>query len=553
MSASDTCIRTAPCPKCGSKDNVRVYADGHEHCYSAGCTYHVFANGEGKTIETSEKPAAELLQGSVPAEGRPKRCLSAETMQRIGITQGYDKNGKPVVIYNYRNKSGALVAQKLRYAVKGDFPWVGRPKEAAPFGMHLQSGGGKRLFVTEGEEDAAALYQVLGHKWPVISVINGSQAAKKDLVKVLDYLESFEEVVLCLDNDEPGRKGAQEAAEALCGGRCKVKIASLPLKDASDMLVAGRVEELVQAVMFKAREFRPDGVINGSEVWEIVSKPVVMGVPYPWEGLNGYLYGLRPREIVTLCSGSGVGKSSVCAEIAYHLAQTVGKTVGYVALEEGIGRSGLRFLGLHANRPLHLPGHDLSSEERRALFDATLGTGRYVLYDHFGSLDSDNLLSKLRFMVKSCGVEFLILDHLSIVVSGMDLDGDERRMLDYTMTQLRSFTEGTGAGLILVSHLKRPQGQGHEEGAMTSLSQLRGSHAIAQLSDAVIGLERNQQADSPEEQGTLVLRVLKNRYAGTTGIAATLGYDHTTGRLSTKDGGLPAFEPTDGSLCDISF
>ena len=127
----------------------------------------------------------------------------------------------------------------------------------------------------------------------------------------------------------------------------------------------------------------------------------------------------------------------------------------------------------------------------------------------------------------------LVLDHLSIVVSGMDLEGDERRMIDHTMTRLRQFTEETGASLFLVSHLRRPNGnQGHEEGAETSLSQLRGSHAIAQLSDAVIGLERNQQSESDSDRNTTVVRVLKNRFAGTTGIACALRYDADTGRLS---------------------
>jgi len=65
-----------------------------------------------------------------------------------------------------------------------------------------------------------------------------------------------------------------------------------------------------------------------------------------------------------------------------------------------------------------------------------------------------------------------------------------------------------------------------------SLSHLRGSHSIAQISDCVIALERNQQADDEEEANTTRLRVLKSRYTGDVGIASSLIYDHTTGRLS---------------------
>jgi twinkle protein len=270
--------------------------------------------------------------------------------------------------------------------------------------------------------------------------------------------------------------------------------------------------------------------VNGNELWDEVSEPVVMGVPYPWQGLNRLLFGLRPREIVTLSAGTGIGKSSVSAEIAFHLAQKLGHKIGYVALEEGTGRTGLRFMGLHANKPIHLPGYDLDPAEKKRVFEETLGTGRYFFYDSFGSLDTDNLLGKLSYLVKGLDCRFLVLDHLSIVVSGLDPDEDERRAIDRTMTRLRSFTEETGASLLLVSHLRRPDGKGHEEGAATSLSQLRGSAAIGQLSDAVIGLERDQQGDEDERLNT-TLRVLKNRYAGLTGIATTLRWQPETGRL----------------------
>jgi twinkle protein len=131
-------------------------------------------------------------------------------------------------------------------------------------------------------------------------------------------------------------------------------------------------------------------------------------------------------------------------------------------------------------------------------------------------------------MAKAMGCTHIFLDHLSIVVSGL-ADGDERRIIDNTMTKLRSLVEETRVAMFLVSHLKRPEGRGHEEGAQTSLSHLRGSHAISQLSDAVLGLERDQQGD---DANTTTVRVLKNRYTGDTGVSCRLDYDKETGRLS---------------------
>ena len=114
-------------------------------------------------------------------------------------------------------------------------------------------------------------------------------------------------------------------------------------------------------------------------------------------------------------------------------------------------------------------------------------------------------------------------------------DGDERRAIDNIMTRLRSMVEETGAGLILVSHLRRVEGnRGHENGVEVNLSHLRGSQAIAQLSDCVIALERNQQADDELEARTTKLRVLKSRYTGDVGMATALVYDPITGRLSEQ-------------------
>ena len=88
------------------------------------------------------------------------------------------------------------------------------------------------------------------------------------------------------------------------------------------------------------------------------------------------------------------------------------------------------------------------------------------------------------------------------------LDGDERRMIDTTMTKLRSLVERTGIAMFLVSHLRRTKDdRNHEEGARVTLGQLRGSAAIAQLSDAVFGIERTRHRTA--KANTTTVRNLK--------------------------------------------
>jgi len=246
---------------------------------------------------------------------------------------------------------------------------------------------------------------------------------------------------------------------------------------------------------------------------------------YPWRGLNEKTLGARRGEIVTFCAGTGAGKSTAVKEIAsYFLSK--GETVGYVALEESVRQAAIDFMSIHANKMLHLE-KDLDEKFFRDTWESVFASNHLFLYDHWGSLDSDLLSNRIRYLVRSCGVQWIVLDHLSIMVSGVS-EGDERRLIDNIMTQMRCLVEELNIGMFIVSHLKRPQqGKGHEDGRQISLADLRGSGSIAQLSDFVIGLERNQQED-----GETIVRVLKARYKGSsTGLAGGLYYDTGTGRL----------------------
>lgn len=519
-------IRHEPCDKCGSSDGRATYDDGHSYCFvcedhEKGASEH---NDEG-TNEVHERPIRSnnpsLAQGEY--QELPRRGLSEATCRKWGYKVG-SFEGKVCHIAEFKDSAGNTIAQKIRLPNK-DFRALGDFSKAGLYGAHLWNSG-RKLVITEGEIDALSVSQINDHKWPVVSLPNGASAAKRVIMNSLEYLESFQEVVLMFDNDDAGKKAAAECAALLPVG--KAKIASLPLKDANEMLVSGRAAEVVQSI-FNAKTYRPDGIVDGKDLWDTVSKEVVCeALPYPWGSMNDMTHGIRKGEIATFCAGSGIGKSQLCKEIASSLLMS-GETIGYIALEENVRRTALGLMGLYCNKPLHLDPNTVSDEEKRIAFEATVGSGRCYLYDHFGSLDSDNLLNRVRYMTTGCGCSTIFLDHLSIVVSGME-GGDERRLIDNTMTRLRSLVEEIGFSLILVSHLKRPDGRGHEEGAATSLSQLRGSAAIAQLSDMVIGMERDQQDDDSCHVSTI--RVLKNRWSGQTGVATRLEYDIETGRMN---------------------
>lgn len=526
--SDDSFSHHEPCPECGSSDALAVYRNGGRHCFAAGCTYHSNGGKLEDIKQPTEKPSGSVVMNGIVA-AIPDRKISQKTCQHYQVTVEYDSEGKIEKHYYpyYNIETGELCASKIRTVKTKSFLSSGSPKNTGLFGREACRGTGKFVTVTEGELDAMSAYEMFGHKFDVVSVKSATTAAR-EIKENLEWLEGYDTVVLCFDNDKAGKLAVDECKDLFSPN--KLKIVNLPKKDASEMLVAGEGAKFVQC-WWDAKTYRPDGIVAGEETWEsLVNKRKVKSVPYPWEGLNEITKGHRPYELVTITSGSGMGKSQFIRELEYDLLQRTEANIGVLALEEDVPRTTLGIMSVAANRPLHLE-EDTPVDELRPFWEQTLGTGRYYLFDHWGSTSADNLLSRVRYMAKALDCRYIILDHLSIVVSSQE-NGDERKAIDEIMTRLRTLVAETGVGLFLVSHLKRVTGKAHEDGGTISLQDLRGSQTIAQLSDIVIGMERNQQHEDIEVRNTTCVRVLKNRYTGQTGPACWLRYDVDTGRMT---------------------
>lgn len=526
-----------PCTSCDSSDGMSVNDDGSTYCFV--CNTHTKPTKEERHMYTPpvvEAPADEAVNAirtafqtlATPAIG--SRRISRSTVEKYGVVSDATH-----VWFPYYDNDGKLFATKKRSIKEKKFVIEGVWKNTNLFGQNLFTKGGKYLTIVEGEYDALAVFQMLGSKWPVVSVRNGAGGAAKDAKEHYEWLNSFENIVVCFDNDEQGQQGAAQLCSVL-GSKVKVMKGVDGLKDGCDWLLAGKEKEFIDR-WWAAEKHIPDGIVAGSTLWEQVSKPLEKAeVSYPFEGLNKLTYGIRKGELVTVTAGSGLGKSQFLRELIWHILCKTQDNIGLMFLEESVRKTGTSIMSLAANKPLHLPDCDATMEEKRAAFDVTLGTDRLYMFDHFGSTDIQNIVKRTEEFANAFGCGYVFLDHVSIVVSSQQ-NGDERKALDTIMTELRTLVQRTGISLVLVSHLKRPDGgKGHEEGVATTLAQLRGSGSIAQLSDMVLGLERNGQADDEKERNTTKVRVLKNRFSGLTGHACNLVYSKYTGRMvETED------------------
>ena len=522
-----------PCPKCGGSDPVSMNENGSAKCFSCGEFFTDYKNPDSvvpinKVNNTSYLNAYTGTYGSLT-----DRNISEATAKKYGVRVVYNSDGSIAEhVYPYYN-GNEIVAVKTRYVNNKSFRVSGSYEGTGLFGEQLYGKSKLPLTITEGECDALAVVD-LGIKSAVVSLKRGAAGAVRDVRDSIEFIESFDKVVICFDNDKAGRKAARDVARLLKPGKAKIMQLPNGYKDANDMLNNKRFAEFTKS-WFEAKTYTPSGILELSskkDSW--LKREVKESIAFPYEGLNQKLYGLRKNELLTLTGGTGLGKSSVVRELEHWLIKQTDDNIGIMALEENWQRTADGIVSIEANDRLYINEirDRYKEEDLSRMFDNTIQEGRVFIHSHLGVHDIDEIFSKLRYMIVGCECKWIIIDHLHMLVSSLT-DGDERRGIDLLMTRLRSLVEETGVGMILVSHLRRVGGDsGHERGVQVSLSHLRGSQSIAQLSDSVVAVERNQQADDIAEANTTVVRVLKSRYTGYTGYACSLIYDPDTGRLS---------------------
>ncbi len=527
-----------PCDNCGSSDGNSLFSDGHTFCYVC----EKWTPGNENTKErvskrqpSGGKPMTYNVWNFGESNGRysalTARGISKETCQKAGYWIA-KVDGVMYQVADYRDQNGNIVSQKVRDKDK-NFKTTGSHKSDALFGKHLWNGG-KKIVVTEGEIDMLTVMELQDCKYPVVSLGHGASAAKKTCAANYEYFDQFEQIILMFDMDEAGRKAVEEAAQVLPAG--KVRVAVLPCKDANECHLNGHDREIMEQV-WNAGPWIPDGVVSAlslrERIREHLSSEESVGLLFSGcTGINDKTLGARGGEVIMVTSGSGMGKSTFVRQQALQWGTAMGKKVGLAMLEESVEETAEDLIGLH-NRVRLRQSDSLKREivengKFDQWFDELFGNDTFHLYDSFAEAETDRLLAKLAYMRSGLGCDVIILDHISIVVSASG-ESDERKMIDNLMTKLKGFAKSTGVVLVIICHLKNPdKGKAHEEGRPVSITDLRGSGALRQLSDTIIALERNQQGDMPN---LVLVRILKCRFTGDTGIAGYMEYNKETGWL----------------------
>lgn len=521
-------IRKEPCPKCGSKDNLARYSDGHAYCFTPGCEHFEPAEGADAATEfvTPDKPK-ELLTGTFVE--LKARGISEETCRLYNYQRAHWRNQTVQVANYYHPTTRQVCGQKVRTKDK-EFKVFGKLNDAF-FGWQLWVAGGKKLVITEGEIDALTVAQAQGGKYPVVSLPNGASSAKKAILANREYLKKFDEIVLMFDMDEPGRE-ATEVAAKLIGP--KARIAELPMKDANEVFLEMGPEPIIKAI-WNAQPRRTAGLYTGVEVMNMGEVAIQEGKSFPWPTLSSLTYGKRENEMILIGAGTGCGKTDWMKEDVAHNISVHGEKCMTIFLEEpNLPLTLATIAGKIDGKLYHIPGTERDPEQ----YEKTkkLVADNLLLFKVEDSIEPEDVLELIREAVEGYGVKHVYLDHVTYLLDAAGEGG-----LEATKKLMRSLNDLNKAlpfTLYYVGHLRKKDSKhgSHEEGGRITLDDFAGGKAITQYANFVIGLERSQQSEDPDEKNRTTLRILKDRYTGqSTGHVIPLKYDTKTGRKTEED------------------
>lgn len=486
-----------PCPSCTSSDAYCLYSDGHGYCFA--CKFYKSSKDEFNILNIEEFTYEYL----------PHRGLNRETLEFYDIKTKIDGEGKPISV-GFRFPNDSYIVRLLE---KKDFYTQGDISNAGLFGRNkFSQGSHKYVTITEGAYDAASLYQVL--KAPVVSV-RSSSSAVHDVARDRAWVNAHERIYLAFDNDAPGRDAVRAVAKLFDYNKVYV-VKLTKRKDANEYLQAGEEAEL-RNIWWNSKKYLPESIVSSfAEFEDILKQKVKPGVSYPFKTLNDMTYGIRTGETVLLKAQEKVGKTSIMHAIEHHLLKETKDAIGSIFIEEPKQRHLQAIASMELRKPVHLPDSGVGEDEIISAVKKVVGADdRLHIYSHFGSDDADVLLDTIRFLVSARGCRYVLFDHITMAVTGLSGESDERRALDYISTRLEMMVKELDFALIMVSHV-------NDEG------KTRGSRNMTKVADVVIDAARDPMALDPLERRTIQLSVPYNRFCFHSGPAGKLRLDPTT-------------------------
>lgn len=502
------------CPKCGSKDNLVLYyyEDGtmSKHCFTPGCDNHTHSiNPQSIAANSVDLRSYYPYKDDLRSRQINKDIL---TKYKVLVNPREKKQAYP-----YYKDGDLVTSAKIRTHDK-HFYTIGEHKNPWLFGQWIgEFNPDKRkvLIITEGELDALAAHQMTG--WASVSVPTGAQGALKDIKNNLKWVEKFDKIYICFDNDEPGNLAAEEVMKLIIAGKA-YKVTLSHGKDPCEYLKLEGGYDLFKRDLDNARCRTTDAIVSPDrfrEMWEEYhsNKLKKRGYSTGFGQLDDVGFTMRHNEVTTMFSDPSVGKSSIARQIAANFVRKYEDNVLYFAFEE------------HSLVYYEKIMHMVADGDREKVMDLGFRLQERVLMADVNGYDLQKIEEAIAYGVRSHGVQLVVFDNVTAACIGKPDFQEAVRSLYGMLVRLG---KQYGHHTLAISHTKRDSAL--KSGTPPSMNAAFGSSGIEQFSDNVISLARE------EGQHETWFAIRKQRHNGDVGEGSNpLKWDTVKGCFDNLD------------------
>lgn len=587
---SGVLLNKFPCPSCLSNDNLLVYVkhdeSGKEYldgaCMTPQCDNKFMTEAmlkeqgvldDGfvapkvkpvvKTAITKAEYKALISRTShdtTQPDGSLYRSIKPETAHFYGHLFERDSSGEIIRTYYPETKStfkGEL--NSLRGYKSRDLPKVfgrhnvgivGTSNDLS--GSHKFTSGGKWILIVAGEEDKLAAAQMLRDyqiqrkqedydRIAVVGIHCGEGSLAKVCANSYDFLDTFEEIILCMDNDEAGRKSVQEAIKVLPEN--KVKVMTTSLKDCSEMLQQGKQKQFISD-FYSAKPLIETGIKSASEaslgIEEYLLAEKITLPPHLHRVQDALRGGLKSTgSIVNIIGNTSVGKTFFSDVLVHHFIFNSPLKPTILSIERTAAELTLDLYSYHLGQNLtwfeegadaleYLHREDVKDLCNNMLVDEFGEPRFWIIDDREGTIDV--LKKQIERAVKQNSSKLIVLDVLTDVIRSLPLDEQE------SFLQYQKQMKKEGIVFVNILHTRKPSNEKGEQGfKRVNEYDILGSGSIPQSADINIVLNRNKMATDPIERNTTYVDIPKCRGGLTGSDICKLYYDPMTRRQYDLD------------------
>lgn len=563
-----------PCRKCRDKgldhtgDNFTFYGEGKGgFCFSCGYVLPSDARKaelgwdkyeyDDEEIMSKELLTPEEIEGIkeyTGIDGQDSRGITNETYKAYACRFKYSEESGEVVetFYPYTQDYKAA-GYKVRQVPK-DFYTVGKVgKNSELFGQwKWKESHAKYVLVCAGECDALSAFQMLENyrkskgsdfdATPVVSSGIGESGSYKQLQLQYNWLNQFQRVVVCYDNDEAGKEAVKKLVDVIPKG--KMFVMQLNLKDANCYLMANKEKQFLRS-FYDAPAYSPDGIVgSGGLLNKVKEQALTPKIPLPefMHKVQKQMAGGIPLGvIVNLASASGTGKSTIIDECTYSWIFNSPHRVGVLTMESDSGQYGTKLLSRHVGVKIDLIENideKIAFLERPDIVEASDnlfrlpdGTDRWhLIEDRDGGLDSMKAL--IMELIVSCDCKVIICDPVSDLLEGLSNE-DQASFCKWMKGVIKSHC----VTFVNVTHVRKSSGQqkANSTGAEMHEEDIFGSGSLIKSAACNLLFTRNKEAEDEMDRNTTFLKMSKCRWTGSTGSSGEYYYDSATHRMYDKE------------------